>query len=70
MDVAETLSPEQKRNIIMAHWSDTPAKTRDRWQEAKWLPSLGKERNTKVRDKVKTYITRGQKKLKELASQK
>ncbi len=70
LDVAEKLSQEQKRNIIMAHWSDTPAKTRDRWQETKWPPSLGTERKTKLRDKVKTYIKRGQEKLKELASER
>ena len=68
-EVAETLSPEQKRNIIMAHWSDTPARTRDRWQETKWTPSLGTESKTKLRDKVKTYIKRGQEKLRELANE-
>ena len=68
-EVAETLSPEQKRNIIMANWSDTPAKTRNRWQETKWTPSLGMESKTKLADKVKTYIKRGQEKLRELANE-
>jgi len=67
-EVAKTLSREKKRNIIMAHWSDTPAKTRDRWQERNWTPSLGKQSKTKLADKVKSYIKRGRETLRELAN--
>jgi len=69
-EVAATLTAEQKRNIIMVHWGNTPAKARDRWQESKWQPFLGKESKTKLADKVKTYIKRGKKKLDELAGGK
>ncbi len=70
LEVAETLSPEQKRNIIMAYWGETPAKIRDRWLVKKWKPCLGMEGKTQLADKVKQYIQRGKKKLDELASEK
>jgi hypothetical protein len=74
MDVAETLSPEQKRNIIMAHWATceglTTAKVRNRWEQNGWPPSLGSESKTKLADKVKAYIKRGQTKLDSLGRQK
>lgn len=69
-EVAPTLTPEQRRNIIMAHWGCTPSKARDRWIETKWRPFLGKESKTKLADKVKSFIKRGRDKLKELASRK
>ena len=69
-EVTATLTLEQRRNIIMAHWGCTPSKTRDKWLETKWRPFLGKESKTKLADKVKSYIKRGRDKLEELASRK
>jgi len=74
VDVAESLSPEQKRNIIMAHWATcrglTTAKARDKWEQNGWPPSLGSESKTKLANKVKAYIKRGKTKLDSLAPQK
>lgn len=68
-EVAATLTLEQRRNIIMAHWDCTPSKTRDKWLESKWKPLLGKQGKTALADKVKVCIKRGKKKLAELATE-
>ena len=72
-DVYKTLTLEQVRNIIMAHWATsnglTTAEVRNQWEQIGWPPSLGSQGKTKLADKVKTYIRRGQKKLDELGSQ-
>ncbi len=69
-EVATTLSLEQKRNIIMAYWDDTPSKSRDRWLENGWSPTLGTESKSKLAGKVKMYIKRGKEKLTELKDEK
>lgn len=72
-DVYKTLTLEQVRNIIMAHWATcdglTTAKVRNQWEQIGWPPSLGSESKTKLADKVKAYIRRGKLKLDSLARQ-
>ena len=76
--VKDQLSPEQRRNIVFAHWktadSLTPAKIRDRWIERNLeprLPKIGRKMTKpKLADQVKGYTKRGIDKLGALAKQK